>query len=99
MIPLFTMAQVDFPDPFSDAIVGQMQELIQQEDIHDLTTALDAYINIQPIPDWYHANSLTRIYAVLMELHRSATARVPREKVAALLEHMREKYEDKLLFD
>lgn len=85
-----------FPNPFSDLVAGRMREIIVEGEFHDLAAALDAQINSQIIPEWYRENSISRIYAILLEMRGQLDNKRDREKVSALLQHMRTKYGGKI---
>lgn len=94
-----TKLRLVFPEPFGDSIVQEIRKLLEQGEVHDLTLALDAQINAQTIPEWYRRSSISRIYCALYELQLSTGDRAIKEKVSALLTHMRKKYKDHIILD
>ncbi len=88
-----------FPDPFSEAVVEEVKGLIAAGDVHNLTIALDAQINSVHVPEWYQSHRISRIYGVLLELQLHISDRSAQQKVTALMKHMREKYEDRLIIE
>lgn len=88
---------VDFPDPFSDAVVDEVKALIAAGEVSDLTMALDAQISSVHVPEWYQSHRISRIYGVLLELQVNVQDRTAQNKVNSLLTHMKKKYQDRLV--